>query len=333
MKYICILPTSVNSDEFLKHIDSKKYKNLTTVEELKKIDYLEFVYFQLLNNEMKQILYKIKTKYSSNFLLKNPIQFKSELHHIVQKENPDFFDKYFLEQYDLSIDDASALKKLKKDALYIVKPTKSFHGKGNKVFKGTKNIYEYISQNNKKKFHKSRDGKNNKWVIQKYMENPMLLNGKKFHIRWNVLLAKEKVYMYKTGAVFPSALKYDSTNLDMKIHDTHGKSSLPEEHKGFPNDFFDKSFTKDIYKDICNFIKEIKKMGLFDYECYKETEECYGIIGIDFMINSDYQLKCIEINNMPGYTSGFPFTPHLIEGLLDITLYEKYKGKGYNEIY
>ena len=154
MKYICILPTSVNSDEFLKHIDSKKYKNLTTVEELKKIDYLEFVYFQLLNNEMKQILYKIKTKYSSNFLLKNPIQFKSELHHIVQKENPDFFDKYFLEQYDLSIDDASALKKLKKDALYIVKPTKSFHGKGNKVFKGTKNIYEYISQNNKKKFHK-----------------------------------------------------------------------------------------------------------------------------------------------------------------------------------
>lgn len=333
MKYICVLPTSVSSDEFLKHIDPKKYKNLTSIDELKKVDYLEFVYFQLLDNEMKNVLYKIKTKYSNTFLLKRPIQFKSELHNIILKENHKFFNKYFLEQYDLSITNTSALKKLKKDSLYIVKPTKSFHGEGNKVFRGPNDIYEYILKNNKNRFHKSREGKNNKWVIQKYMEDPMLINGKKFHIRWNILLSKGKVYMYETAAVFPSAVKYDPNNLDMKIHDTHGESASPEEHKCFPNDFFDKPYTKNIYKDVYNFLTEIKKMGLFEYECYEETKECYGIIGLDFMITSDYKLKCIEINNRPGYTSGFPFTPHLIEGLLDLTLYEKSKGIGYNEVY
>jgi hypothetical protein len=221
---------------------------------------------------------------------------------------------------------------LAKDALYIVKPTKSFKGIGNKVFKGPNDIYEYILKNNKNKFHKSRDGKNNKWVVQKYMENPLLLNGKKFHMRWNVLLVKGKVYMYETAVIYPSAEKYDATNLDMKIHDTHSKSAPQEEHKCFPNDFFDKPYTKDIYKDVYDFLKEIKKMGLFEYDCYKETTACYGIIGIDFMITSDYKLKCIEMNNLPGLTSKL-FTPHFVEGLLDLTLYEKTKGKGYNEIH
>jgi tubulin--tyrosine ligase len=328
MKYICVLPTSISSDEFLKHINPDEYKNLTTIDELKKVDHLEFVYFQLIDSKIKNILYKIPTKYSNTFLLKHPIQFKSELHHIVQKENSEFFDKYFLEQYDLSIDDVSSLKKLAKDTLYIVKPTKSFKGIGNKVFKGPNDIYEYILKNNKNRFHKSRDGKNNKWVVQKYIENPLLLNGKKFHIRWNVLLVNDKVYMYETGAVFPAQLKYDPNDMTMEIHDSHGESS-PSEHKCFPNDFFKESYAKDIYKDIYSFLKGMKNMGLFDIECYKEAEKCFGILGIDFMITDKYELKCIEINNRIGFASSFQFTPYLVEGLFDLTLYEKTEGKGF----
>ena len=45
--------------------------------------------------------------------------------------------------------------------------------------------------------------------------------------------------MYESAAVFPSAYKYDKNNLDMKIHDTHGESAPVNEHKSFPNDFFD----------------------------------------------------------------------------------------------
>ena len=332
MKYICVLPTSVVREEFLEHINPNEHKNLTTIDELKKVDQLEFVFIERVNGKMANILYKIPTKYSNTFLLKRHIQFKSELHRIIQEENPNFFDKYFLEQYDLSIDDVSSLKKLAKDALYIVKPAKSFRGIGNQVFKGPNGIYEYILKNNKNKFNKSRDGKNNKWVIQKYIENPLLLNDKKFHMRWNVLLVKGKVYMYENSEVFPSALKYDATNLDMKIHNTQDIFTPHEEHKSFPNDFFDKSYTKDIYKNVYDFLKEIKKMGLFEYDCYEETKECYGIIGIDFMITSDYKLKCIEMNNRPALSSKF-LTPHIFEGLIDLTLYEKTKGKGYNEIH
>jgi hypothetical protein len=55
-------------------------------------------------------------------------------------------------------------------------------------------------------------------------------------------------------------------------------------------------------------------------------------VGIDFMITDKYELKCIEINNLAGFGSSFPFTPYIVEGLLDLTLYEKTKGKGYFEI-
>ena len=332
MKYICIIPGSIDIKEFTKHIDPSEYKNVTNVEELKKVDYLEFTYERLHVPEIDKILYKTKTKYSHSFILKNGIEIKSTLHTIVLKKSRTFFDKYYLPQYDISLSNLSPLKKLDKNALYIVKPIKSNHGVGNKVFRGTDKIKEYLESHKGTFFYKSKKNGENQWVIQKYMENPLLLNGKKFNIRWNVLLANDKVYMYETGAVFPAQLKYDKNDMTMEIHDSHGESS-PSEHKCFPNDFFNESYAKDIYKDIYSFLKGMKKMGLFDIECYKEAEKCFGILGIDFMITDKYELKCIEINNRPGFGSSFPFTPHLIEGLLDLTLYEKTKGKGYNEIH
>jgi hypothetical protein len=134
--------------------------------------------------------------------------------------------------------------------------------------------------------------------------------------------------MYETGAVFPAQLKYDPNDMTMEIHDSHGESS-PSEHKCFPNDFFKESYAKDIYKDIYSFLKGMKNMGLFDIECYKEAEKCFGILGIDFMITDKYELKCIEINNRIGFASSFQFTPYLVEGLFDLTLYEKTEGKGF----
>jgi hypothetical protein len=329
MKYICIIPHSVDKEEFLKHIDQTKYKNITDVEALKKIDYLEFTYFQLVDKNIKNELYKIQTNISHSFILKHPIQYKSDLHKLVLKKSVNFFSKYFLEQYDLSLDDMSNINKLDPNSLYIIKPTKSFKGDGNKVFKGIKDIHDYLIKNNKNKYHKSRDGKNNKWVIQKYMENPLLLDGKKFHIRWNILLANNNIYMYESAAVFPSAYKYDKNNLDMKIHDTHGESAPVNKHKSFPNDFFDMEYTKSVYKQIYDFFKGMNEMKFFEYTCYEKVNKCFGILGIDFMIDDKYQVKCIEINNQPGYANGFKFTPHLIEGLLDITLYNKSHGKGY----
>lgn len=332
MKYVCIIPHSVSVKKFMEHLNKNEYKNATTVAELNEINKLEFTYLQIAPKEIRNKIYQMQTKFSHSFILKNQIQFKSDLHKMVHEKNPKFFGKYFLQQYDISLDNMSALNNLQEDSLYIIKPTKSFKGLGNKVFRGRNGIKKYIRHNEKKHFAKSREKGKNQWVIQKYMENPLLLNGKKFHIRWLVLLTNKKVYMYELGVAFPSAVKYDPNDLNMKVHDTHGESAPPSEHKAFPNDFFDEPYTQKVFKDVYQFLKGMKDMRFFEYNCFEEAQDCFGIIGIDFMINSDYELKCIEINNRPGYTSSFNHAPCIVKGLLDLTLKGKKNGKGYLEI-
>ena len=209
MKYICIIPGSIDIKEFMKHIDSKKYKNLTTAKELKKVDYLEFTYHRENVPDVNKTLYKIRTKYSHSVILKNGIEIKSTLHTNVREKSQNFFDKYFLPQYDISLSNLSPLKELDQKALYIVKPIKSNQGIGNKVFKGTLEIPDYLQSQKNTFFYKSKKNGENQWIIQKYIENPLLLNGKKFHIRWYVLLIGSNVYMYETGEVIPAKFKYD----------------------------------------------------------------------------------------------------------------------------
>ena len=63
------------------------------------------------------------------------------------------------------------------------------------------------------------------FVVQKYMERPLLIEGRKFDIRMWVLISQEmKVYLFKQGYIRTSSFKYsnDSTSLaDNNIHLTN----------------------------------------------------------------------------------------------------------------
>lgn len=325
---VSIIPLSINVTEFMKHLD-KKYTNLTTEEELEKVKKIDFMYVR--KGSIITKLYNKKIKYANGYIPKYKFGIKSHLHNDVKRESQKFFSKFFLEQHDLSLKNLSILSRMDKNKMYIVKPIKSNKGVGNKVFRGTKGIKEHLIKNKNKFFYKSRIDGYNQWVIQEYMENPLLINGKKFHVRWNVLLLNNKVYTYETGAVFFAKVKYDSENLDMAVHDTHG-CAAPAENKTFPTDFYDMKHTKEIYKNIYAFIKGMKDLEMFKIKCYKGNINCFGMLGIDFMINSNYELKCIEINDSPGFSGSFKHTPFIIEGLLDLTVKEKHNGKGYFEV-
>jgi len=42
---------------------------------------------------------------------------------------------------------------------------------------------------------------NSKWVVQKYVEKPLLYNGRKFDIRVWALKTLDKIYFYKEGYI------------------------------------------------------------------------------------------------------------------------------------
>jgi hypothetical protein len=99
---------------------------------------------------------------------------------------------------------------------------------------------------------------------------------------------------------FTAKNPYKQEDYDNKdIHDTHYKSTL--EGITFKNNIMeiaDPEKTNYIMEQIVHIFKNVLK--IINAECYPESKNCFNIFGFDLIITSDYTVKIIETNFMPG---------------------------------
>ena len=70
---------------------------------------------------------------------------------------------------------------------------------------------------NKKGLYKS-----NKIILQKYIEKPLLYNGRKFDMRlWVLLTHKMEIYLFREGHLKATSFNYSLENNDLYIHLTN----------------------------------------------------------------------------------------------------------------
>lgn len=343
-------------EEFMKKIineknkKQKKYKILTTTQFLNpNIKFVNYIFFTSTTpSKIKKEIYKKKYGFSSPFESK-PIHFSNKqiLHDFIAKEDPNTFKKFFMKQYNYN----GSVYKLNKDKMYIVKPTIGFSGFGIKVFNDKNKLKEYIDnfkiteKNTKpevfryiknKIFRSNNDYKLN-WIIQEYIENPLLIRERKFHIRVIILGTNinkiSKIYLCKKSVMIPAKLKYTKDSLDMDVHDSHIGTTTEEEREVFPDKFinyFGKEKANKIENQIVKLLKKLKSYNFFEFTCYEETNHCYEMYGLDIMITDDFNIKCLEINVDPG---AFGVIRNIVvKGLLDLTLFRKNKTENYIEI-
>jgi hypothetical protein len=152
---------------------------------------------------------------------------------------------------------------------------------------------------------------NIEWVLQEYIDNPLLFNEKKFHIRgyfiYHYFNSKEtekkekKYYISKNMKIFTAISPYKNNDYYNKdIHDTHAGSSI----KGlsFYNDLSNmlgKDKTNYVYEQIKNIFKYVGK--IINSKCFEEALNCFHIFGYDVMITENLDVKIIETNYRPGY--------------------------------
>ncbi|KRX01751.1 hypothetical protein PPERSA_01621 [Pseudocohnilembus persalinus] len=164
---------------------------------------------------------------------------------------------------------------------------------------------------------------NNNFVIQKYIEKPLLINERKFDLRIWVLIAPDmQLYVFKEGYLRLSGEKYNiqqnysnnNSNKNQVMHLTnnaiqkHAKSyGKYEEGNQMNYDQFEDYLEK---KQIdLKFRKKIlpkmKEIVALTYSSVKEKlnpnkyENCFEIFGYDFFIDADYQVWLIEANTNP----------------------------------
>ena len=219
--------------------------------------------------------------------------------------------KYLLENYNLDIDKINHQKMEKLfdgNKVWIFKPAGDWAGKGIEVFDNYQDFKKYLPT-----LGEYRKRRKTNWVLQEYINDPLLLEGRKFHIRMYYLVYHQEAFLYNLGQVYTAAKKFKQSDYNNKdIHDSHITGSL--EGLYFPNSFkVSKKIKEDLHNQIISLFRDVK--SIIKVGCFPETKDCYEILGADLMITADYQVKLIEINTKIGYKEfeGVRFNKYLIE--------------------
>ena len=113
--------------------------------------------------------------------------------------------------------------------LWLIKPSDCNRGTGVKIISSLEQLKPFIKdefwvdKDQKKRPNQSEDLVNSdSWVIQKYLERPLLIDKRKFDIRLWVLVTHElDCYLFKEGYVRTSSYEFTLDSHEQQIHLTN----------------------------------------------------------------------------------------------------------------
>jgi Tubulin-tyrosine ligase family len=221
--------------------------------------------------------------------------------------------------------------------IWILKPSGFNRGRGIQIFKNADIFKKFISTLASKSNENKKRGEKDSYtyIIQKYIESPLLINQRKFDIRvWVLVTSKLNCYFYKEGYLRTSSEDFsidESTLLNPIIHLTNNAiqkqgNSYSKYEKGNQLSFsdfgayFEANYSeKKGFEKIKERMKELisytlmsvkKKLNPFN------REYCFEVFGYDFIIDSDLATWLIECNTNPCIELSSPLLERLIPEML-----------------
>jgi tubulin--tyrosine ligase/tubulin polyglutamylase TTLL9 len=170
-------------------------------------------------------------------------------------------------------------------------------------------------------------------VIQKYLDNPLLYNKRKFDIRCYVLVDHNlNVFFCREGHLKGSSEEYDLNITNKFVHITnHSLQKMSENFEKYEygnemsyNDF--KMFLQKENIPLCNFDKVINEMkylveismnSIGKRITTNDKYLSFEIFGYDFIIDNKFKTWILEINNNPGLGISSPVIEKLVPRMLD----------------
>lgn len=213
--------------------------------------------------------------------------------------------------------------------LWIVKPAENTNrGFGIRVCQSMDEIIECV--NNKYEYHRT-------FIIQHYIDNPLLYSGRKFDIRCygliNCFQNNIQGFFYKEGYVRTCTEKFNLKNVkNQLIHLTN--DAIQKYANGYGKfecanklsykdlqDYLTKFDPKvNFFNDILPQIKTIVTESIeatYSKLNFANKVQCFEILGYDFMIDTEYKVWLIEVNTNPCLELAGPYLEFLIPKMLE----------------
>lgn len=285
---------------------------ITSVNYIKKDNKRYYIWkIPRIKNKVKDII-RIINHYPNPDCITNKANLTRNLKESVFSSNEFYKESHIINLSKQKVNIESYMEKLLKiidenleEGVWITKPSDLYEGKNIKVHKDKETLKQYFKNINLEKENEEE------YIIQKYVENPMLYDGRKFDIRVHVLLDKDfNIYIHDFLFVKLSSNKYDNDYNNQITQITNYNIQKNTNSKLPIILFLDDVITK---KDLLT--------GLKDQFCYiinqilpslKEKllegknnnfENYYELLGFDFVIEEnefDAKVFLLEINQNPG---------------------------------
>lgn len=275
--------------------------------------------FQLTNK--KGMFYNLKRFYESQKL--NPFDCIPLTFHIRDTDSDPQYQK-FLAAYSSAPTSAN---------IWIIKPGENTNrGEGIRIARELQEIQQIL---------KEMCEKHHTAILQKYMENPLLINKRKFDIRCYALITsvnkKLKAYFYQEGYLRTSAAEFTLKSLENKFahltndavqikSDDYGKyepgNKLSFEEfqryldENYPDLHID--FRRDLFSQIRSLVTDSIRAACDKLDPNRRCH-CSEIMGYDFMIDDKFNVYLIEINTNPCLEVTSPLLSRIIPAFLDDT--------------
>ncbi|XP_072676285.1 inactive polyglycylase TTLL10 isoform X7 [Canis lupus baileyi] len=256
-------------------------------------------------------------------------------------------EEFFPETYRLDIrDDREAFFTLfDENQIWICKPTASNQGKGIFLLRNQEEVaalqVKAQSIEDDPIYRKMPFRAPQARVVQRYIQNPLLLDGKKFDVRSYLLIACAMPYMVFFGHGYArlTLSLYDPHSSDLSGHltnqfmqkksplyvllkeDTVWSMDRLNRHindkfrktKGLPRDWVFTTFTKRMQQIMAHCFQAVKaklhcKLGYFD------------LIGCDFLIDENFKVWLLEMNSNPALHTNCEVLKEVIPGVIVETL-------------
>ncbi|XP_063380481.1 polyglutamylase complex subunit TTLL1-like [Cydia fagiglandana] len=200
---------------------------------------------------------------------------------------------------------------------WILKPTSKSQGEGIFLINNLSRLKKWSRESRNYLHHRFTN--KDSYVISRYIDNPLLIGGKKFDLRIYVLVTSFrplKAYMFRQGFCRFCAMKYDTSVAELDnvyVHLTnvsvqkrgvdynrlHGGKLGMQNLKLYLEGTRGREVTERLFREIqwliVHSLKAVAPVIANDRHCF----ECYGY---DIIIDADLKPWLIEVNSSPSMT-------------------------------